>query len=183
MADLRWAYSDESERANTMSMTVAMIAPARAGEIRSTMRGLLLPGQRRVHMAKEGARRQRAIVDVIGSLQGVEAVTARLRRPMQLDRVEARRHLIEHVLDLAIARGVGSWTLEDVPPSQRARDNDAISRVLRLNGAQDRLVYDHRRSHEEPMLWIPDVLGWAVGAGGDWRRRTRGAVEIQEVVP
>lgn len=34
-----------------------------------------------------------------------------------------------------------------------------------------------------PCSGIPDVLGWAVGAGGDWRRRTRGAVEIRDVEP
>jgi hypothetical protein len=28
-----------------------------------------------------------------------------------------------------------------------------------------------RRVHEEPLLWVPDAIAWAVGRGGDWRRR------------
>jgi len=147
------------------------------------MRDLLLPGQRRVHMAKEGARRQRAILDAVGSIDGPTTVALRLRRTIGLDRVAARRLLLDAALDLLIERGVRYWTLEDVPPSQRRRDNDAIGHALRSRPKQVPFVYDHKKAHEEPILWIADALGWAVGAGGDWRRRIASAITTVEVVP
>jgi hypothetical protein len=35
-----------------------------------------------------------------------------------------------------------------------------------------RLILESRESsHEEPVLWAADAIAWAVGAGGDRRRR------------
>jgi hypothetical protein len=33
------------------------------------------------------------------------------------------------------------------------------------------------------MLWAADALSWAVGAGGDWRRRVDMIVTIRHVEP
>jgi hypothetical protein len=30
---------------------------------------------------------------------------------------------------------------------------------------------EHMRAFEEPLLWLPDALAWAHGAGGEWRQR------------
>jgi hypothetical protein len=43
--------------------------------------------------------------------------------------------------------------------------------MLQHHDAVDGPAYEHLRSHEDPALWIPDVLAWCHGAGGDWRRR------------
>jgi hypothetical protein len=176
-----WAFSDESERANTMLMAVVLISPGRAAAARTVMRSLLLPGQRRVHMAKEGARRQRAVLDVVSSIEGVATLVVRLRRPMGIDRVAGRRMLLMATLELLVERGVTYWTLEDVPPSQRSRDNDTIGHVLRDRPGRPELVYDHKKGHEDPMLWVADAVGWAAGAGGDWRRRIARVATIVEL--
>ncbi len=60
-------------------------------------------------------------------------------------------------------------------------DRDALdARTLRATlGAQPSLggvVYEHLDSTQEPLLWIPDALGWCYGAGGDWRRRVACAI-------
>jgi hypothetical protein len=33
------------------------------------------------------------------------------------------------------------------------------------------LTYGHRRPNEEVLLWLPDVIAWAHGRGGEWRLR------------
>jgi hypothetical protein len=55
-------------------------------------------------------------------------------------------------------------------------DRRTIVRVLQRHEAVDDMASEHLRSHEDPALWIPDVLAWCYGAGGDWRRRIAPAV-------
>ena len=31
------------------------------------------------------------------------------------------------------------------------------------------------------MLWVPDCVAWAVGAGGEWRRRVEPWVTVRDV--
>lgn len=55
-------YVDESERPGRYLMSCVVIDPADAGRARSAARGLLLPGQRRLHFHSETDRRQRSLV-------------------------------------------------------------------------------------------------------------------------
>jgi hypothetical protein len=44
--------------------------------------------------------------------------------------------------------------------------------------------YTHRGSRSEPLLSLPDAIGWAVGAGGMWRRLVEPIVaEVVQVSP
>jgi hypothetical protein len=45
------------------------------------------------------------------------------------------------------------------------------------------VVFDQRRSHTEPLLWAADALCWAVGIGGDWRRRVETVVTVIDIGP
>jgi hypothetical protein len=44
--------------------------------------------------------------------------------------------------------------------------------VLQAGRGPVGLTYEHVRSADEPLLWVADVVAWAYGAAGDWRRRT-----------
>ena len=81
---------------------------------------------------------------------------------------------------LSVRQRVTAWTLDDMPPSQRARDRNTIGHALARASAAH-VTFDHRRSNTEPMLWAADALCWAVGAGGDWRRRVEGVLTVIEV--
>ena len=35
----------------------------------------------------------------------------------------------------------------------------------------------HLSPYEEPLLWVSDAVAWAVGAGGDWRRRVEPMID------
>ena len=45
------------------------------------------------------------------------------------------------------------------------------------------MVYDHRLSSGEPLLWAADAVIWAIGAGGDWRRRVANIADIVRLEP
>jgi hypothetical protein len=48
------------------------------------------------------------------------------------------------------------------PSGSARRDSDVRSRPAR---------YSHRGSSDEPLLALPDALGWAVGAGGHFAKQ------------
>jgi len=69
-------FVDETKHRNYL-MRAAMLLPADVAPLRRAVRGLALPGQRRMHMSKESAPRRRLIADTIAG-SGVTAVVARL---------------------------------------------------------------------------------------------------------
>ena len=64
---------------------------------------------------------------------------------------------------------------------QDHRDREVVVRSRYRNPQLDGLSYEHLRGHEEPLLAVVDVVAWADGAGGDWRRRVESLAE--KVVP
>jgi hypothetical protein len=96
--------------------------------------------------------------------------------------VSGRRRLIEASTGLIVQEAVTAWTLDDMPPSHRARDRNTIGHVLARSGVRH-VTFDHRRSSTEPLLWAADAVCWAVGAGGDWRRRVEAILTVVEVDP
>lgn len=47
------------------------------------------------------------------------------------------------------------------------RDADDERTIHRERHREPRLVFEHRRGTDEPLLW-PDGVAWAVGAGPRW---------------
>ncbi len=173
---MSWAFSDESERADRMMFGSVIVEAQHTYELRRELRGLLLPGQRRVHMAKEGSRRRRVVIDAVVGLE-LPVTVFELRRPSGLTRPDACALLLDATLELVNKRGVRFWVLDNIEESQMRRDE------LQLHGAGTKAVFDHRQSHEEPLLWVVDVVLWAYGAGGDWKRRVESVTKAHRIAP
>ena len=165
-----------SERADRMLFGTVFVEAQRTHELRKQLRSLLLPGQRRVHMAKEGARRRRIILDAVVALELLVSVLE-LRRPNGVTRPEVRALPLSVAADLVAERSSRFWVLDNIEDSQMRRDE------LQLHGAGVEAVFDHRPSHEEPLLWVVDVALWAYGAGGDWKRRSAPIVDVRRIEP
>jgi hypothetical protein len=117
-----WAFSDESERANVMLVGVVLVPTAAVDAARVGLRGLLLPGQRRVHTAKESSRRRRALLDTVSGIQGLSGVVLRHRRSQGVTRARCRHLLLQATTGLVVGSGVTAWTLDDQDPATRVRD-------------------------------------------------------------
>ena len=179
-----WAFSDESERSGgEMLLAVVLIDPTDLIAARVGLRGLLMAGQRRVHTSDESARRRRVLLDTVARTNGLSAVVWRYRRAFGVHRVEGRQRLLEAACEELAGRGVVAWTLDDMPPTERNRDRNTIGHALRRLGVGQAMVYDHRKSHTEPLLWAADAICWAVGAGGDWRKRVTDIVAVRDLDP
>jgi hypothetical protein len=141
-----WAFSDESERANRVLLAVVLARPPVVHATRAELRGLLLPGQRRIHTSDESARRRRILLDTLARIDGLSTVAFCYRRPMGVDHVEARAILLDAATRHVTDKGVRAWTLDNQDPPQRARDRATIAAALRTSTVARPLVYDHRRS-------------------------------------
>ena len=77
-------------------------------------------------------------------------------------------------------KAITNWVLDDEEPVQAMRDRRAIDRAI---GDRTEFSYDHRPSHDEPLLWPLTQSSGAVGAGGPMFDRVRHLVEFVEVHP
>jgi hypothetical protein len=159
------AFVDESIRRRTYMVASAVLQPRALASARTLMRDLRQRGQRRLHSSTESDDRRRAI------LSRLVTCPARVRIYVSNQAEASARHLCmsQLVTDSAEA-GVTRVVIE----SREGRDQaDKHTIYTTLKGLQvgATLTYEHLRGHEEPLLWIPDAVAWAYGAGGDWPRR------------
>ncbi|GII76261.1 hypothetical protein Sru01_12430 [Sphaerisporangium rufum] len=169
---MKHAFVDESARGGYLICAVA-IAPADLPASRRALRKLCKPGQQRIHMASESDSRRREILSMIDGIEvAAHVYQAELAKSAQ--RV-VRDDCFRAAVPSLIAMGVSRLIIESC--NQDRQDRLVIHEALSKADAHDLLVYGHDRPALEPLLWVPDALAWAYGKGGDWRRRTRGAIQ------
>lgn len=171
----RQAFADES-KARDYLFAAAVLDAHDLGRARRVVRSLVLPGQHRLHMAKENDGRRRAILDLVVDLP----VLTIIRRAPRDGRSEVERRgacLRALVADLAQS-DCTALCLERDETLER-RDRQHILDAMHRHGAQ--LTHRHAAAREEPLLAVPDALAWAWAKGGDWRRRVQPHVECRTI--
>ena len=158
-------YVDESERHSYL--LCALLVGKDVHRLRTSVRALRRPGQRRFHFSKEGDSRRRAI---LSALTDLEVLTRIYRSSADLGREACLAALIDDVLTI----GAQQVILESRSEQDRV-DEVVIMSTLRASGST--LTFRHVHPHDEPLLWVPDAIAWAIGKGGDWRRRAEPLVE------
>lgn len=171
-------FLDETKHRGYQLVVVAVEAPEEAEDLRKIMRGLVLKGQRRVHMKKEDDSRRRAIAAAICGAGVVATVyDAGRRYPRELD---ARNACLQALIEDVAAKREVRLVLEQ-DDSLLDWDRRTLYALTRQSGAVD-LRYEHRRAAVEPVLAVPDAIAWCWAKGGDWRRRIEPVVgEVREV--
>lgn len=162
-----YAFVDESKVKDYLLVS-AVVRESQLGSARALIRGLLMPGQPRLHMKHESDPRRRKILSAISELvpdvriyrAAADGRTEIVRRAHCLRRLVADLHRDEH-----------SRLCLELDETLRRRDNQTLIEATRAVGAGDWLTYQHQRAHHEPLLAVPDALAWAWPKGGDWRRR------------
>lgn len=149
---------------------------------RKELRGLILPGQRSLHMNSERDQRRREILDTLvrmGDLQGLEAVL--YDAGSVGTEKERRARCLEALVSDAVGHG-DARIVFDLDESLQAWDRQQMVQLTRALSIKDRIAYEHRNRHSDPLLAIPDAIAWAWARGGDWRNRIRPIVrEVQKV--
>lgn len=173
--DGKQAFADES-KARDYLLAATVLRAADIFHARRTVRSLVLPGQNRLHMAKESDGRRRSILDAITRLP-TRTVIHRAPRDGCSEVERRARCLRALVTDLAQADCAGLCLERD--ETLERRDRQQILETLRLHDVH--LRHRHASAREEPLLAIPDALAWAWAKGGDWQRRIRPLVECRTV--
>ena len=76
---------------------------------------------------------------------------------------DARDACLGEIVRQLQGRSVPRLTVES-----RQDDRDDRRTIARSRAPEPPLVFDHRVSSLEPLLWIADAVAWAFGAGGRW---------------
>ncbi|MBE7324496.1 hypothetical protein IEQ44_07510 [Nocardioides sp. Y6] len=169
-------YVDES----TAKQYLVMCAVIPTGDVNATrgaMRGLLLPGQKSLHMKNE-KKRAKEILERIVALQPSVLVLACHETVPDL---VARERCVQRLSREACAAGLGRVMLDPIE-SLRQRDLSWIHQGARAAGhTTPPFQFGHQQRHEEPLMWIADAVGWAWQRGGKHRSTVRGLVKVIEV--
>jgi hypothetical protein len=174
------AFVDESSRGGYLLCAVVLL-PSELAPARRILRTLCKPGQRRVHMKHESDGRRREILSVVSQLE-VETRIYRARldgRSERRTRDECFRVMVPELIEqLSVARMVVESCDQD------RQDNQVIREMVMKTQAEERFSYLHSAPANEPLLWLPDIVAWAIGRGGDWKRRCGGdRVQIRDIEP
>jgi len=143
---------------------------APAQPIRAALRALQRPGQRRIHFSKEQDSRRRRLLAAMAELD----LTSRVY--VSPASVKESRELCLTALIADIAPVGASLLVLESRESMNHLDVLVLDAALRKHGSQT-LVYRHLSPFEEPLLWVSDAVAWAIGAGGDWRRRAEPMID------
>ncbi|MEY3472931.1 MAG: hypothetical protein RLY22_434 [Actinomycetota bacterium] len=131
-------------------------------KMRKQLRGFLLPGQRSLHFKAENRRRKRTILRFL------------LKTKCQLIVVKcqsrtdgkARYCSLGSLLSSKQSATFKNLTFE-LDETVRLKDHHFLKQQ------QPDFAWDHRKRHEEPLLWVADAVAWCVNRGGEWEKLVR----------
>jgi hypothetical protein len=171
-------FVDEVRRADYV-LCAAVVPAYDVVRARRVMRELTPRNRRRLHMHDEGAASRRRILAEFRRSEPVAAAhlwIARIGgRPERTVRDECFRDLVPGVLELGATRIV----VESC--SQDAQDRAVIGDALASRRALGTVRYDVVPAATDELLWVADVVAWAYGAGGHYRRAIAELVSVHRV--
>lgn len=161
-------FVDETKRAGYVLAAVSVAEP---GAARKVLRGLVLPGQRRIHMKHERTSRRGTIVAAVVAIPDVQVRIYDAARRYPTDNAARAACLAALVEDLGEAERTDTRLVLEQDDSLISFDNQRLVEGVRATGQQDTLHYEHARAHAEPLLALPDITAWCWARSGEWRRR------------
>ncbi|MCG8924492.1 hypothetical protein [Lentzea sp. CC55] len=172
------AFVDESRRNNTYLLAAVLVEPGDLTRTRKALRRLLFPGQRELHFKKEKVDRRKLIVSKLVAIgAAVHLYSCDCSAGEEIARQECLIALIDDLVDLDTRRLV-----LDSREERNLHDSQTIRAALGKRPSHSKMIYEHLNSTQDELLWIPDVVAWCHGAGGDWARRVRSLVAKEVAV-
>jgi|JI10StandDraft_1071094.scaffolds.fasta_scaffold207817_2 hypothetical protein len=160
------AFVDESVRGGQYLLVAVLVSPGQVELVRRELRRLLLPGERVLHFSREGPARRR---EILGKIEALPILAIQEAQSREGGDIAARKACWEGLMSRIVERDVRRLVVES-REGQDDRDRRWIAQLLTQAGKGEQVEYLHLRPAEEPALWLPDAVAWAVGRGGEWRR-------------
>lgn len=168
----RHIYVDESKERGYV-LVASVHAATDVDGLRKTMRGFVLRGQSRIHMAKESDRRRRQISAAICDA-GVTATVYDAGQRYK-DPLDAREACLEELIN-DVGSAEQTLLVLEQDDSILHWDRQRLIELTRVKGCRDTLRYEHHRAKAELLLAVPDAIAWCWARGGWWRQRIGPAV-------
>ena len=134
--------------------------------VRKALAKLRMKGQSTIHLAKEGSSRRRLILDVIASLPLTVMFLESSLKQEGHARAESMKRLVKN---LELNDSYQIWIETD--ENFLSLDKRTITSELIARGMVETVMFQHASPSEQPLLSLPDAVGWARNRGGDWYRR------------
>jgi len=141
---------------------------------RKALRGLLLPGQERIHFNHEKPARRKKILDVIAGLH----LVVDLYKTGTDTHADRRRCLQAIVRDNA---GSAERIVVEMEESTCEHDRRWLREAARHFGCHDTMRWDVLVAKSDPLLWVPDAVAWSWVRGGAWRRAVMPFCQLKEL--
>ncbi|MDP4331748.1 hypothetical protein Q7F20_00010 [Curtobacterium sp. A7_M15] len=160
-------FVDESQLRDYLLVAVSVDA-GHLPTARSAVAGVILRGQTRLHMRKESDARRRLILSTTADLD-VDVTVFRAPKDGRSD-VE-RRAACVRALVVAADHPRGTSVCLERDETLVQKDRQWIVEARHRHQGNRQFTHRHESARQEPLLALPDALGWAWAKGGDWRRR------------
>jgi hypothetical protein len=165
------AFVDESHRSGRYLLTAVLVQSRDLASTTRAVRAAVPKGQQRIHFCTERPAARRAILDAFARLEVTAHVVVAPYRGG--DDQRARDVCLRGLLGHLETWSVGVLVFDSRQPHRDHLDRIVIAEAIRVGRVREELHYSHRGSRDEPLLGLPDAIGWAYGAGGESRRRVQ----------
>ncbi|HEX5494706.1 MAG TPA: DUF3800 domain-containing protein [Mycobacteriales bacterium] len=162
------AYVDESESnqrvdPHTYLLAAALVHDEHAADVRAEVRGLLRPGQRKLHWRDESTESRARIIKTIAALPALHVVVVRTGRDGEpIER--RRRKCFERLAYELAARDIDHIAAEARQSKNNLREMDHVKRLRAVGAVRAGMRLSHVPGPNEPLLWIADVVAGAMTA-------------------
>ena len=146
-------------------LTAVEIAARDTAQVSRALRRIVPRGQYRVHFSSESDARRRAALNLLVDLP-ITATTYMARYDRRSDD-QVVRDLCLRAFVSELSYQVRLVVLDSRGPHRDRLDRIVLRDMLRV-AERVEVTYSHRGSRDEPLLALPDALGWAVGARRPW---------------
>jgi hypothetical protein len=160
------AFVDEN-KSKGLLVCAAILDERAVVDARTTMRGLVHKGSRRVHMTRESPTHRKKVLAGVATLPvTIELYTARSFPPRR--ERDAREHCLTRIAEDLPKLGCTRLTIE-LDESVAHRDRQVLFNATQHLAPTD-LTYQLVPAATEPLLWVPDAIAWCWARGGDWKQ-------------
>jgi hypothetical protein len=166
-ADPSVVYIDESKVRDYLLVAVGLDR-RELRTARAAITELILRGQSRLHMRKESDARRKLILSRIATLR-LDVTVFRAPKDGRSDTV--RRADCIRALVSSLPRDSATTLCFELDETLVRKDRQTIVEAVHSSGNAGSFAHRHATAVHEPLLALPDALGWAWAKGGDWRRR------------
>ncbi len=171
------AFVDESIRGQRYLLGCVLVEARSLASTRLELNGLT-EARRRIHFHNESTKRRREILLEIAQMS-VSTVVFVAKARQGVREGDARAACLSELVRMLQVDAVQRLVIES-----RQDDRSDVAVIERARRREPRLVFEHRRPNDDPMLWIADAVTWAVGAGREWRDLVEPVLrDVRDVTP